>query len=150
MPISNDNRRIRNNGTMNTFELLKAGDNILYTKINNSKIVIGPEGIVFKTKVKNIIKSWDLTWASITVENRYKPIGTELDAKTYVLYEKTENPDNINVYVFGLSEEEILKKTLSLIKSNINDLIIAKDILEEEYRNVKGEFSIEEAASMAL
>lgn len=140
---------------MKDFLSLKPGDEIMYTKISDSKIVIGPKGTIFKIKIRNIVKTWDSRAASIcfdfdeTLDGHMSFFISEGET-THVLYENRGNKPNLNLCVLGLSKEELLKKTLVIIDSNINDLNIAKDVIKGEYDDVINEVTLEEAASIAL
>ena len=148
-----------------TFQSIKEGDTILFTKISNSKIFTSAEGSVFKTKVKHSVRTCDMKRASIAFEqpiNGKYSITVELDRNTFISY-NTKDEVNLNVEVFGLTKKDVLNSTLSVINAritqiesikkscddNIDDLFIAGSILEVEQEKTE-ELSLEEAASMAL
>ena len=148
-----------------TFLALKEGDEIFFTKISNSKVLMTITGSVFKTKIARVVKTCDMTRASLSFQlpiNGKYAITVELDKSVYVSY-NTSDEVSLDVDVFGMTKEAVLEKTLAIINSrlgqiesikkkcdaNIDDLLIAGAAIEIEQEAIN-ELSLEEAASMAL
>ena len=99
-----------------TFLSLKEGDEIFFTKISNSKVLMTITGSVFKTKIARVVKTCDMTRASLSFQlpiNGKYAITVELDKSVYVSY-NTSDEVSLDVDVFGMTKEAVLKKTLAI------------------------------------
>lgn len=150
---------------VNTFSELREGDEIVFTKISNSKVFVGPEGSIFRTKISRMVKTCDNHRASISFErpiNGRFAITVDLDKSVHISY-NTNDEITLDVDVFGVSKKAVLARTLAIINArivqidgikrkcedNTDDLLIAGTALEIEQEKSE-EVSLEEAASMAL
>ena len=149
-----------------TFFSINVNDEIFYLKIENSKILVGPNGAVIKAKVQNIVRTCDAIRASLCL---IKEIGGQLltttvnlDSDTHIKY-NTKDEVNLDAEIIGTTKKAVLDKALMSINnriSNIEDLqnkceSIAEELLiagaevEIELKEAD-ELTLEEAASMAL
>lgn len=149
----------------NTFSELREGDEIVFTKISNSKVFVGPEGSIFKAKISHMVRTCDNHRVSISFErpiNGRFAITVDLDKSVQISY-NTNDEITLDVDVFGISKKTVLARTLAIINArivqidgikkkcedNTDDLLIAGAALEIEQEKNE-EVSLEEAASMAL
>lgn len=142
------------------------GDELFYIKLTNSKIVTGENGVLMKTKVKNIIRTCDMDRASFAIvkpEGIYSTITVGLNESIYVSY-RTQDEITLDAEIYGTDQKEMFDKAISIVNSrlaqidavkrkcdeNIDELLIAATVLEVEQKRSSNEVSLEEAASMAL
>ena len=78
----------------NTFFSIKVNDEIFYLKIENSKILVGPNGAVIKAKVQNIVRTCDAIRASLCLITEIGgPLLTttvNLDSDAHIKYKQRQ------------------------------------------------------------